>query len=245
MKRFFAAAAIAATALGVQVRPATAQSYPIDCAILLCLAGGWPASVPCARARAEFIRRITPWPVEPPLQIWRCPMHAALRLPMPQESPYVLRDASFAPGTAPRSLPSGAKVRGSGLPETPVPAVFRGGEDGADLRKRFLQLAQAIGGGADIDISGKEFDFVRSIDVWHVRYSVSLTGSAKNCFISDQTEHGSYGLQGDFRWARSAARQSPSWIRPNFDCNHPGMMRAVGVSWTDSFGATGHEVVTY
>jgi hypothetical protein len=53
---------------------AKAQSYPIDCAILLCLSGGWPASIPCARARAEFIRRITPWPVEPPLQIWRCPM---------------------------------------------------------------------------------------------------------------------------------------------------------------------------
>lgn len=56
---------------------AKAQSYPIDCAILLCLSGGWPASVPCARARAEFIRRITPWPVEPPLQIWRCPMGAS------------------------------------------------------------------------------------------------------------------------------------------------------------------------
>jgi hypothetical protein len=56
---------------------ASAQTYPIDCAILLCLSGGWPASVPCARARAEFIRRITPWPVEPPLQIWRCPMGAS------------------------------------------------------------------------------------------------------------------------------------------------------------------------
>lgn len=57
--------------------PARAQTYPIDCAILLCLSGGWPASVPCARARTEFIRRITPWPVEPPLQIWRCPMGAS------------------------------------------------------------------------------------------------------------------------------------------------------------------------
>ena len=54
-----------------------AQTYPIDCAILLCLSGGWPASVPCTRARAEFIRRITPWPIEPPLQIWRCPMGAS------------------------------------------------------------------------------------------------------------------------------------------------------------------------
>lgn len=54
--------------------PQPAKAYPIDCAILLCLAGGWPNSSECASARAEFIRRITPWPVEPPLQIWRCPM---------------------------------------------------------------------------------------------------------------------------------------------------------------------------
>lgn len=51
-----------------------AQAYPIDCAILLCMAGGFPASVECSRAKAEVIRRITPWPVEPPLQLWRCPM---------------------------------------------------------------------------------------------------------------------------------------------------------------------------
>lgn len=51
-----------------------ANAYPIDCAILLCLAGGFPASAECSAARAELIRRITPWPVEPPLQLWRCPM---------------------------------------------------------------------------------------------------------------------------------------------------------------------------
>ena len=69
----------AVTALATGVLPSTtkAQTYPVDCAILLCLSGGWPASVPCSRARAEFIRRITPWPVEPPLQIWRCPMGAS------------------------------------------------------------------------------------------------------------------------------------------------------------------------
>ena len=57
------------------VTPAVA--YPVDCAILLCLAGGWPASAECAHARAVFIRRITPWPIEPPLQIWNCPMRAS------------------------------------------------------------------------------------------------------------------------------------------------------------------------
>jgi hypothetical protein len=56
-----------------------AAAYPVDCAILLCLAGGWPASTECAHARAVFIRRITPWPVEPPLQIWNCPMRASFR----------------------------------------------------------------------------------------------------------------------------------------------------------------------
>ncbi len=55
---------------------AQALDYPIDCAILLCMAGGWPGQGDCIPARAEFIRRITPFPVEPPLQLWRCPMNA-------------------------------------------------------------------------------------------------------------------------------------------------------------------------
>ena len=64
--------------------PAPANAYQIDCAILLCLAGGFPPSAPCAAARAEMIRRITPWPIEPPLQLWRCPMRAGFIL---QQSP--------------------------------------------------------------------------------------------------------------------------------------------------------------
>ena len=51
-----------------------AAAYPIDCAILLCMAGGFPASAECTAAKAEVIRRITPIPVEPPLQMWLCPM---------------------------------------------------------------------------------------------------------------------------------------------------------------------------
>ena len=54
--------------------PDPAIAYPIDCAILLCMAGGFPASAECSAAKAEVIRRITPWPIEPPLQLWRCPM---------------------------------------------------------------------------------------------------------------------------------------------------------------------------
>lgn len=54
-----------------------ARGYPIDCAILLCLAGGFPASNECSAAHAEMTRRITPWPIEPPLQLWRCPTAGA------------------------------------------------------------------------------------------------------------------------------------------------------------------------
>ncbi|MCE6958109.1 hypothetical protein LAZ40_03440 [Cereibacter sphaeroides] len=55
--------------------PHPAGAYPIDCAILLCMAGGFPASAECAAAKREVIRRITPHPVEPPLQLWNCPMN--------------------------------------------------------------------------------------------------------------------------------------------------------------------------
>ena len=68
--------------LGVGLSTATVTpsvAYPVDCAILLCLAGGWPASAECAHAKAVFIRRITPWPIEPPLQIWNCPMRMSFR----------------------------------------------------------------------------------------------------------------------------------------------------------------------
>ncbi len=51
-----AAAGLALT----MITPASAQGYQVHCAILLCLAGGWPASAPCAHARAVFIRRLTP-----------------------------------------------------------------------------------------------------------------------------------------------------------------------------------------
>ncbi|WP_236019479.1 hypothetical protein [Fuscibacter oryzae] len=81
-----------------------AAAYPVDCAILLCLAGGWPASAECAHACAVFIARITPWPVEPPLQIWNCPMRADFSRRTPVER---LFDISFSPPSPPPlSLPA-------------------------------------------------------------------------------------------------------------------------------------------
>ena len=60
LTRFVVLVALGSTSFFGTAERVRAQTYPIDCAILLCLSGGWPASVPCSRARAEFIRRITP-----------------------------------------------------------------------------------------------------------------------------------------------------------------------------------------
>lgn len=63
--------------------PHTAEAYPIDCAILLCLPGGFPSSAECTAAKIEMIRRITPFPIEPPLQLWNCPMKSPAGLVLP------------------------------------------------------------------------------------------------------------------------------------------------------------------
>ena len=138
--------AVALTLTGLSLpAPARAQTYPIDCAILLCLSGGWPASVPCARARAEFIRRITPWPVEPPLQIWRCPMGASYESNQPSNNAGRIFEVFYRPDN--RRL----------LQSLPV--------DDLVSTDQALRLVQDR---ADIDISGPEFNFVRSIRVFDV-----------------------------------------------------------------------------
>ena len=72
--RLKATAPALCAALWAVAPAAPVQAYPIDCAILLCMAGGFPPEPECIAAKAEVTRRITPWPVEPPLQLWRCPM---------------------------------------------------------------------------------------------------------------------------------------------------------------------------
>lgn len=198
--------------------PAQAQSYQIDCAIMLCLAGGWPGSAPCARARAEFIRRITPWPVEPPLQIWRCPMVAAFDDRTPFDPMKRLYDIAFRDPPALGQSPSPAK------PEI-VPA---------QAQER-----------ADIDISGEAFDFVRSIHVYHIQFSQGENREGV-CNRSDATRLGSYGNQGDYSWARSSAAVVPkaSDLAIPSDCGSYSY-RAVFVDWRDHAGTYGSEEVRY
>ncbi len=223
--------------------PARAQTYPIDCAILLCLSGGWPASVPCARARAEFIRRITPWPVEPPLQIWRCPMGASYETSPSSNRVDRIFEAFFQNNsTEPRQSfpardatnPIGVAWRTLEAPDHFVPA------------DRTLRLVQNR---ADIDISGPEFNFVRSIRVFNVQYARQYqAGSEGDCERSASVALGTYGTRGEFAWQRTSITALPTAHTglERWGQNCPGIYhRSVFVDWRDYEGHYGFEQVNY
>lgn len=62
--------------------PSSVAAYPIDCAILLCLAGGFPSSAECVAAKTTMLQRIAPPVPHPPLQLWNCPMGGAETVPV-------------------------------------------------------------------------------------------------------------------------------------------------------------------
>jgi len=245
LTRLVIAATFATLSLTAVPQRAAAQTYQIDCAILLCLSGGWPASVPCARARAEFIRRITPWPVEPPLQIWRCPMGASYDPTNPANSTSRVYDILLDDvGPLPQSYQeflTGPNVR-------PLLAVFRAtdtrtGQLPNDLALRLIQDR------ADIDISGPEFNFVRSIRVFDVRYARQHeSGRDGDCNRNATVVLGTYGTQGDFSWARSALSALPEVHvgLERWGQNCPSIYhRSVFVDWHDYEGNYGFEQVDY
>ena len=223
-----------------------AQAYPIDCAILLCLSGGWPASVPCSRARAEFIRRITPWPVEPPLQIWRCPMGASYEIaPQPNGTDRII-DALFqADDMRPRqSFPTTHNP-----PEaTADAAVLSIDETSSELFAVDLAL-RLVQERADIDISAPEFNFERSIRVFDVRYAQQYkSGPDGECNRSAVVVLGTYGTQGDFLWQRSSVAALPlAYVGLELWGDHcPSIYhRSVFVDWRDYDGNYGFEQVNY
>jgi len=210
--------ATAAVLLGSSVISANpAQAYPVDCAILLCLAGGWPASAECSHARAVFIRRITPWPIEPPLQIWRCPMGAAFKAdsPNPFESrlykalarskslqgqgPHPTLGSHPSQGTLPSQgalpMPDGDQPAGP-MEATITPLVYKLEDN--EAQQALEGLLTNISQQADIDISDPAFDFVRSLRVYHMQYQQQR--GRDDCWSQDASRLGSYGAQGDYRW---------------------------------------------
>lgn len=242
--RFIVSAAIGALPFLGSANHASAQSYPIDCAILLCLSGGWPASVPCARARAEFIRRITPWPVEPPLQIWRCPMGASYHPIDDGDYPAGLYDILFDGATLPHSRP-GSRLQ-SETDATPAVLSLKLDRDANLPNGLALHLAQDR---ADIDISGPEFNFVRSIRVYDVRYARQYeSGRDGDCNRTASVRLGTYGVQGDFTWAPTYPATLPEAHvgLERWGAHCPGIFhRSVFVDWRDYEGSYGYEQVNY
>jgi len=222
-----------------------------DCAILLCLSGGWPASVPCARARAEFIRRITPWPVEPPLQIWRCPMGAAYRTDPQMLTADRIYDILFKMEDAPlQSLPNSPAGDFDLIPQFAL--LRQGGGPAARLPEAaILNLVQGLSdetGTADIDISGQEFNFVRSIRVFDVQANQRESGSEGDCERSARVRLGSYSTQGDYRWSRAGIADLPDahFGTERWGSNCPSIWhRSVFVEWRDYEGNYGFEQVNY
>ena len=98
---------------------------------------------------------------------------------------------------------------------------------------------------ADIDISGEEFDFVRSIRVFHIEVRQHRDDDG-GCTESDETRLGLYGAQGDFRWTESSATEVPpsSELRVSEHCQDYAY-QSVFVDWRDQAGTYGFEEVRY
>lgn len=111
-----------------------------------------------------------------------------------------------------------------------------------------LQFAQAVGRGADIDVSGSAFAFIRSIDVFDASLSQGVVGEGEHCRRTALIRHGSYDSAGQFRWRIA----SPGELPPAFDGDEgfgavcPSIrVRAVFVDWEDHQGTYGSEQVNY
>jgi hypothetical protein len=207
-----------AVLLGVGLATATVTpsvAYPVDCAILLCLAGGWPASAECAHARAVFIRRITPWPIEPPLQIWNCPMRASFK-----------RDQRPLEQLFKVAIGDGKRSSAISIPDPSMGPL-------------------SVSAQADVDISSPAFDFVRSIRVFEINYQQRSNSdgdciTSEAVSMGSYGQQGDYRRQ----QSRISAVPAASFLAvPPFCGSY--LHRSVFVEWRDYQGSYGHEEVHY
>jgi hypothetical protein len=207
------AVAVATSATVAFATPASA--YPVDCAILLCLAGGWPTSAECSHARAVFIARITPWPVEPPLQIWNCPMRASLS--REGSSMARLYEIAF------RGAEGETQLSTSEVPLSPLLARDQ----------------------ADVDISGPAYDFVRSIHVYRTEFRQHRTnaGDCSRQSLFRSGTYGRQG-DFSWSISGAEDLPTVSRFRPPNGCQDY-VFRSVLVDWKDQQGNYGFEEVRY
>ena len=130
----------------------------------------------------------------------------------------------------------------------PLPAVLRATDARAGQFPNGLAL-RLIQDRADIDISGPEFNFVRSIRVFDVRYARQHeSGRDGDCNRNATVVLGTYGTQGEFSWARSALSALPEVHvgLERWGQNCPSIYhRSVFVDWRDYEGNYGFEQVDY
>ena len=102
---------------------------------------------------------------------------------------------------------------------------------------------------ADIDISGAEFDFVRSIRVFNIQFaSQRLVGENDRCGRFASILQGTYGPQGTFSWVVASPKDLPNAHvgLENWGEDCPVVSnRSVFVDWRDSGGIYGFEQVNY
>lgn len=147
-------------------------------------------------------------------------------------------------GPLPQSNPDAA-LHDVGIAVSVV--LSKNGADLGQLPEGFaLRLAQDR---ADIDISGPEFNFARSIRVFDVRYARQRESDRDgDCNRSAVVVLGTYGTQGDFSWQRSSPGALPEAHvgLERYGDHCPSVYhRSVFVDWRDYEGNYGFEQVNY
>ncbi|MEI4197703.1 hypothetical protein [Roseovarius sp. E0-M6] len=143
-----------------------------------------------------------------------------------------------------KSFPANHRVKGA----ITEPAAWSFDETSDELVPEDFVL-RLVQNRADIDISGPEFNFVRSIRVFDVRFaSQREAGDKVECRRYALVYLGTYGTQGDFSWAVSAPTALPAAHigLEGWGSNCPSLYnRSVFVDWRDYAGNYGFEQVNY
>ncbi|MFK5980482.1 MAG: hypothetical protein QM488_16515 [Rhizobiaceae bacterium] len=158
----FALATIAASCAAI---PSTALAYCMDHSILLCMAGGFPPGAVCNKALAVVIRRVTPFPYEPPLQLWRCPFGALAPAPYKQSIPQPI-NAVFA---------QSARATEANIPQ--AARLWLAQETGDDFLAFTRELRVIYGSGFHQPANE------RHTESWHTTIQV-CDNESKNCRVS-------------------------------------------------------------
>lgn len=212
-----------------------ASAYSVDCAILLCMAGGFPSNNVCNLAYATVVRRITPFPIEPPLQIWLCPLGLANNIDF--KSPY---------GNLKYELQSANFEWKKEYPQSRSNAEI--------VNSISSQLSKVIGTKQVALLDGSDSQeisrFVQTIKVWDVRgYEHYYKDSDEECYETPFVNLGTYDSQGNFTWAKTASKNTPEFVIPNKKCQRNRFsippVRAVGLEWDDFENKHGQEVINY